>query len=121
MTKTPTSIKLDSQVKAIAEIIGASHQKIYDRGLQALALDGKIKNPKVIAIIIKRQNDVIQKLEIEQMVLEELTKFIYNHNEVNEDQVIVPDQICPYCERNLKNGQCTCQEWRTWKKLRGLV
>jgi len=123
MNKSPTSIKLDPQVKAIVELIGISYQRIFDRGLVGYALDGKIKDPKILAAIKKRQDQVVvdreMELETERMVQEMVTRFINNHNGIDENQVIISDQICPYCNRNLKNEQCTCQEWRTWNKLRG--
>ena len=103
--------------KNIVEIIGVSYQKIFDRGLMAYGLEGKIKDPRVLIRIKQRQDLLLEELEAEKMVHEMITKFINNHEGVEEEVVSqASDETCRYCGKQMikdpKVGTyCTCHKW----------
>ena len=120
-----TSIRLDPQVMRIVELMGQSYQKIFDRGLVSYALDGKVKDPKIIKAIEERHAKIIAELELEQLVHEQILKFLGNGHEPKEVQKTdgTPEK-CRFCHKPLIKGgdpsqpgcnsrglSCSCIEW----------
>ena len=120
-----TSIRLDPQVIKIVELMGITYQNILDRGLVSYALDGKVKDPKIVKAIEERHAKVIAELELEQLVHEQLLKYMGNgHDEPENVNQNGAPETCRFCHRPLekvgdpymagndgRGFSCSCREW----------
>lgn len=76
-----TSIRIDPQVAVALEVLGIPKQRVFQRGLIALGLEGKIRDPVVLALVRRRQGDLIQDMKEETLLLEALEKKILGPEE----------------------------------------
>jgi len=67
-----TSIRIDPQVGVALEVLNIPKQRVFQRGLIALGLEGKIRDPVVLALVRRRQVELLQDLETEKILLEAL-------------------------------------------------
>ena len=121
--------RVDKTTKAIVKMVGLNGTDFKAFVLKAVVykLNNGIRmvNPEIEKHLDDLEKQIKEEYQEKQMIIEEIRGAIYNNNQKlkNVQQcgtkagVIMPaDNICPYCDRDLKigpNGQfCTCTRWR---------
>jgi len=114
-----TSIRIDPTTSQLVTSMGLTLNQVFQRGLVALAIEGKIRDPRVLALIKRYQGDLIEHLEAENILMNEIVKRIDNteqemigKNGKNVDSIT----ICQFCDRELKEGRCSCNSWLLWAR-----
>ena len=57
-------------------MIGVSHQRVFQRGLMAFGLEGKVTDPRILALAKRRQAELVEELTLEKLLLDELVRKI---------------------------------------------
>lgn len=112
-----TSVRIDPSTSQLITALGLSLNQVFQRGLVSLAVEGKIRDPRVIALIKRYQGDLIERLEAEHILMVDIMKHINDNEEksLHEEGLITETPpICQFCERDLKDGRCTCNNWKSW-------
>ena len=82
-----TSINVDERTLEIIKILNVPFQKIFDRGLVSMGIEGKVKDPQVAAAILRLQRDKLEALDFEIRRLKELQDKFDRIRENEEDSV----------------------------------
>lgn len=126
-----TSIRVDPDIAKIIEALDLPYQRVLKRGLISYGLDGKIKDPIILAAIERYQGNLISQLEAEKKILDLLIRKRTDQAGNNEDKEVKSEigpfiiPICQYCDRDMKRDEkglyyCTCGGY-TKMKNQGLL
>jgi hypothetical protein len=98
-----TSFRLDQETQDILRILNIPFSKIFKKGLISYAIEGKIRDPRVLAKLKRYQQEFMDEIDAESRVLEKLISAIekpesdvQQDHEIQIEEVIErPDHISP--------------------------
>jgi hypothetical protein len=112
--KTTTSFRIDARTAEILRILNISFVKVFNRGLAALCIEKRITNPRVIQLLKRYYEEVLEDKRAEEEFISGILKDIENPppskvsmNPDDDDEPIIreerPEHIRPEVQEWLKN------------------